>query len=243
MSLPDSKFSTQRPAPSRIGLFGGSFNPIHNGHLGIARQALEALPLDEVLFIPTGDPPHKPEGGLASAPDRYEMVRLAVAGEPAFSVSDIEVRRPGKSYSIDTLRELRRRYGQDPHLFFLIGLDAFLDLPNWKEPQALLTACRFVVISRPGSSFSALATLPVIPTLDAQDLASLDSGRRHRLDVPGPTGPGLTCLRLTPSPISASDIRQRIMRGTPLASLLPPAVESYIIRHRLYQEDPDRTNI
>ena len=127
----------------RLGLLGGSFNPVHNGHLAIARQTREALGLDQILFIPTSHPPHKPNGSLAPAQDRYEMVRLAIASDPTFAISDVEIRRPGKSYSIDTIRLLQQDYGAQTQLFFLIGLDAFLDFPSWREPQTLLKLCRF----------------------------------------------------------------------------------------------------
>ncbi|MEQ1795626.1 MAG: nicotinate-nucleotide adenylyltransferase [Nitrospira sp.] len=229
--------------PQRLGLFGGSFNPIHNGHLAIARQAHEMLALDRTLFIPTGDPPHKRDGALAPAQHRYEMVRLAIAGTPAFELSDIEIARQGKSYSIDTVRELQRQYGPSTALFFLIGLDAFLDLPNWREPDALLAACSFVVISRPGQSFTALASLPFLLDVTAKRLAPLDAGIVNRLDLPLPSGHRIICLSLPPSPISASDIRQRIQRGAALANLLPPPVESYILHKHLYREDRNRTHI
>lgn len=226
----------------RLGLLGGSFNPIHYGHLGIARHARERLQLGKILFIPTGDPPHKQDGELAPAKDRYEMVRLAIAGTPAFALSDVEVRRTGKSYSIDTVRELQQ---QDPsaELYFLIGLDAFLDFATWREPRALLEACRFVVISRPDQSFRSLTTLSLLPKLDPRTLAQLDSGEATRLDIAIPSCPGIICLPLPPCSISASDIRQRIKRRATLANLLPPPVESYILQHRLYQEDRDHTHI
>lgn len=249
MRSSDSEFSLPAPGaqpaapPKRLGLFGGSFNPIHNGHLAIARQAHEILALDRTLFIPTGDPPHKRDGALAAAPHRYEMVRLAIAGTPAFELSDIEITRQGKSYSIDTVRELQRQYGPTTALFFLIGLDAFLDLPNWREPDALLAACSFVVISRPGQSFTALTTLPFLRNLSLEKLMALDAGRLDRLDLPLPSGQAIICLSLMPSPISASDIRQRIQRGAMLANLLPPPVESYILHKQLYREDQHRTHI
>lgn len=227
----------------RLGLLGGSFNPIHYGHLGITREALTRLSLTRVLFIPAGDPPHKRDGALAPAQDRYEMVRLAIADTPAFALSDIEIRRKGKSYSIDTVRELQAMSGPDAQLFFLIGLDAFLDFPSWREPQALLSCCHFVVLSRPGQSFQSLAKLPLLPPLDARALAELDTGKSRRLDVEIPASPGLTLLSLPPCPISASDIRQRVQRGASLANLLPLSVESYILQHRLYQEDRDHTRI
>ena len=227
----------------RLGLLGGSFNPIHNGHLSIALQARDQLQLDRILFIPTGDPPHKEDGTLAPAADRYEMVRLAIAENPVFSISDIEVTRTGKSYSIDTVRELQRQYGTSTDLFFLIGLDAFLLFASWREPQALLNACQFVVIARPGQSFQSLANLPMLPKTDPHALAQLDAGHRIRLDIAIPACPGIICLSLTPSSISASEIRQRIRRGAALANLLPPTVESYILRHCLYKESRDHTHI
>jgi nicotinate-nucleotide adenylyltransferase len=227
----------------RLGLLGGSFNPIHYGHLGIARHARESLQLSEILFIPTGDPPHKRDETLAPASDRYEMVRLAIADDPCFDLSDIEMRRDGKSYSIDTVRELQNQYGPGADLYFLIGLDAFLEFPTWREPQALLSACRFVVMSRPGRSFRSLQILSMLPRLDPEALAELDSGKTMRLDIAVPSCPGLICLACPPCPISASDIRQRIKNGVPLANLLPLPVESYILRRQLYKEDSDRTHI
>jgi nicotinate-nucleotide adenylyltransferase len=228
---------------NRLGLLGGSFNPIHNGHLTIASLVREKLQLDRVVFIPTGDPPHKRNGSLAPAPARLEMVRLAIAGSPYFEVSDIEVKRTGKSYSIDTVRELQNRYSPSTGLFFIIGLDAFLDFPDWKEPRALLNACRFVVVPRPGHSFRSLVRLSLLPSLDPRVLDNLDAGSLARLDIPIPSGPGIICLPLPPCPISSSAIRQEIRGGATPANLLPPPVESYILRHSLYQEDRYRTHI
>ncbi|HKR79161.1 MAG TPA: nicotinate-nucleotide adenylyltransferase [Nitrospira sp.] len=218
---------------SRIGLLGGTFNPIHNAHLAIARQAREMLELDRVVMIPSGDPPHKPSNGLASAKDRYEMVRLALASDPHLAISDVEVRRSGKSYSIDTVRLLQQEYGNETRLHFLIGLDAFLEVESWREPETLLTLCSFVVLSRPGLSFQALSTLPLIPRLPRASLMDLDQGRTVRLDVQIGLQ-SLICLRVAPSTVSASDIRARIARGASTANLLPPAVESYILQHHIY---------
>lgn len=227
----------------RLGLLGGSFNPIHNGHLAIAGYVREKLQLDRVLFIPTGEPPHKRDGSLVPARDRFEMVRIAIAGTPTFDISDIEVQRTGKSYSIDTIRELQRQHGPATELYFIIGLDAFLDFPTWKEPQELLNACRFVVVPRPGQSFQSLTKLSMLPRLDSHALARLDSGNLARLDVAIPSCQGVICLSIPSSSISSSDIRQRIRRGATLANLLPPPVESYILQHQLYQEDHNRTHI
>jgi nicotinate-nucleotide adenylyltransferase len=217
----------------RLGVLGGTFNPIHNGHLAIARQTREALGLDRILFIPTNDPPHKPHQGLAPAKDRYEMVRLAIGSDPLFVISDIELRRSGTSYSIDTVRQLQHEYGPESELFFLIGLDAFLDFPTWHEPETLLTLCSFVVISRPGLSFQALSTLPLLPPLLQQALLDLDRGVNSRLTVPMGTH-SLICLRLPPSDVSASGIRSKFKQGFPTANLLPPQVESYILQHHIY---------
>lgn len=228
-----SPLTTHDSSLSHIGLFGGTFNPIHNGHLTIARQSREALGLDRILFIPTGNPPHKAETDLAPAKDRYEMVRLAIASEPAFAVSDVEMRRPGKSYSIDTVRALRQEHGPDVPLSFLIGLDAFLDIPTWREPDALLQLCSFIVISRPGMSFQSLSRLALLPPLSQPSLADIDAGRITRLDIAAGRQ-YVTCLRLPPCDISASDIRAKVRQGFSLANLLPPSVQSYILHHHLY---------
>lgn len=237
----NSALSTQHSRPLRLGLLGGSFNPVHNGHLAIARQAREALGLDQVLFIPTSQPPHKPNGSLAPAQDRYDMVHLAIGSDSAFAISDVEIRRPGKSYTIDTIRQLQQEYGAQTQLFFLIGLDAFLDFPSWRDPHTLLKLCSFVVLSRPGLSFRSLSTVPLLPSIPYPSLADLDAGRISRIEAPIETH-GLICLKLPPSSVSASDIRTRIRQGLSAANLLPPLVESYILHHHLYQEDRNRTN-
>jgi nicotinate-nucleotide adenylyltransferase len=225
----------------KLGLLGGSFNPVHDGHLAIARHTREALELDQILFIPTGHPPHKPNGGLAPAQDRYEMVRLAITPDPAFAISDVEIRRPGKSYSIDTIRQLQQEYGPHTQLFFLIGLDAFLDFPSWRDPRTLLELCSFVVLSRPGLSFRSLSTVSLLPPIPYPSLADLDAGRVFRIEAQI-GGQRLICLKQPPCPISASDIRARIRQGLAVANLLPPLVESYILQHHLYQEECNRTN-
>jgi nicotinate-nucleotide adenylyltransferase len=227
--------STQHPV-LKLGLLGGSFNPIHNGHLALAGYVLDKLHLDRVLFLPTSDPPHKPEGSLAPAKDRYEMIRLAIANTPVLGLSDIELRRAGKSYTIDTVRTFQHQFGPSTDLYFLIGLDAFLDLPNWKDPLELLRLCRFVVVPRPGHSFQSLATMPLLPAPDLRALAQLDTGESSRLDIVFPSCRGIICLPIPPCSTSSSDIRHRIRSGTTLANLLPPLVESYILQERLYQE-------
>jgi nicotinate-nucleotide adenylyltransferase len=225
----------------RLGLLGGSFNPIHNCHLTIAAETRDALGLDRVLFVPTGDPPHKASDSLAPAVHREAMVRLAIKDEPSFGISDIELRRTGKSYSIDTIRILQAEMGPSAELFFVIGLDAFLDLPSWKEAENLLLACRFIVVSRPHLAFERLLTMPLFPPVEPDQLSALDRGEIRRLSVRISGGKDLTLLRLSPCHISASEIRQRIGERRSLASVLPLSVESYIIQHGLYLEDSDRT--
>lgn len=227
----------------RIGLFGGTFNPVHRCHLEIARQARTRLKLDRVLFIPSGDPPHKAAGSLAPAPHRVEMVRLAIAHDPTFAVSEVESSRLTKSYSIDTVRALRAEFGPETELFFILGLDAFLEFPSWRKPKELLSLCHFVVVSRPGVSFVSLASLPFLPSLDRTALASLDAGKQDRYDLPLSANTGLTLLPLPPCDASASDIRRRIRNRLSLSNLLPAPVESYIIHYKLYQEGTDRTGV
>jgi len=224
----------------RLGLLGGSFNPIHRCHLSIAQSALQLLHLDRILFIPTGDPPHKQPGTLAAAQHRYRMVQLAIQDVPEFTFTDVEIRRSGKSYSIDTVRAIQQEYGPAATLFFIIGLDAFLELPTWKEAESLLKSCHFVVISRPSATFLDLASIPLFHHLPKATLVALDAARQDQAEVAITNGQLLTFLRLPPCNVSASEIRARVHEDRPLANLLPPLVESYILREGLYREDGER---
>lgn len=225
----------------KLGLLGGSFNPIHRCHLSIAHSAQQLLQLDRILFVPTGDPPHKQSGTLAAARHRYRMVQLAIQDSPGFALTDIEIRRPGKSYSIDTVRAIQQEYGPATTIFFIIGLDAFLDLPSWKDAETLLASCHFVVISRPSVRFRTLASIPLFHSVPEDSVIALDMARQERADAALANGRTLTFLRLPPCEVSASEIRKRLQEGSPLANLLPPPVESYILREGLYREDHDRT--
>jgi nicotinate-nucleotide adenylyltransferase len=226
----------------KIGLFGGTFNPVHVCHLQIAGQVRDRLQLDRILFIPTGDPPHKAAASLAPAYHRLEMVRQAVADDPRFAVSDVEVRRPAKSYSIETVRQLEKDLPHD-QLFFILGLDAFLDFPTWQDAPQLLRLCHFVVVSRPGRSFQSLSALPLLPSVASTALAELDRGSEDVLTLKMKDAPGLSLLRLPPCDASASDIRRRVRAHEPVSKQLPAPVESYIIRFKLYQEETDRTGV
>ncbi len=227
----------------KIGLFGGTFDPVHRCHVAVATQVRDRLRLDRVLLIPSGDPPHKPPGTLAPAFHRLEMVRLAIAGEACLEASELEIQRPAKSYSIETVRTLKEQYGPGAELFFLIGLDAFLEFHTWKDAPVLLRLCHFVVVPRPPGRYAALTALPVLPALDPAALAHIDSLGQGQLDIPLPGGTSLILLALPPCEASATDIRRRLRERRPLSNLLPASVESYIIRHRLYQEASDRTRV
>lgn len=227
----------------RIGLLGGSFNPIHRCHLIIAAETRDHLHLNQVLFIPSGDPPHKPSTGLAPAHHRCEMVRLAIDAEPSFSLSDLELHRAEKSYTIETVRALRLQLGSAAELVFILGLDAFLDFPSWRHPAELLELCHFVVVSRPASQFTSLEGFPFLPAADPEALRSLDARRQDRLDLPLPGGTAVTLLHVHPCDVSASEIRRRISVGESVSGLLPAPVESYIIRYGLFREDTNHTRL
>lgn len=229
----------------RIGLFGGTFNPIHRCHVVAATQTQRRLRLDRILFIPSGDPPHKKTSSLAPAHHRYEMVQITIQAIPAFAITDVEMRRPSKSYSIETVQELQQQFGPDAELFFIIGLDAFLELHTWKQASDLLRACHFVVLARPGSTFTSLLKMPVLPSLDRAPLAALDTHRALQVDVPLPGGMSLILLSIPPCSVSASDIRYRVAHRLNVSNLLPEGVESYILDQHLYQpeEKANRTGI
>jgi nicotinate-nucleotide adenylyltransferase len=229
----------------RIGLFGGTFNPVHRCHLEAATQTQRRLRLDRVLFIPSADPPHKLSMSLAPARQRLEMVRIAIRDMPAFQVSDVEMRRPSKSYSIETVHELQKEFGPEAELFFIIGLDAFLELHTWKQASELLRACHFVVLARPGSTFSSLLKMSLLPSMDRAPLLALDTQRALQVDVPLPGGTSLILLWIPPCYVSASDIRYRITHQLSLSNLLPAPVESYILETHLYQQEEkaNRTGI
>ena len=229
----------------RIGLFGGTFNPIHRCHIVAATQTQRRLRLDRILFIPSGDPPHKKSLSLAPANHRLAMVRMAIGDIPGFTTTDMEMRRPSKSYSIETVHELQNEFGPDAELFFIIGLDAFLELHTWKQASDLLRACHFVVLARPGSAFTSLLKMSLLPSMDRAPLAALDTHRALQVDVPLPGGMSLILFSIPPCPISASDIRYRLAHQLSVSNLLPEGVESYILEQQLYQQEEkaNRTGI
>ena len=215
----------------RLGLYGGAFNPIHRCHLVVAEAARTRLGLDVVLFIPTGDPPHKPASEFFPAEHRMEMVKLAIAPYSYFQVSDIETRRAEKSYSIDTVRELQQRYPPGTEMVFIIGLDAFLELPAWKDPEALLSACDFAVVARPGRTFLSLKELPFLGVQNESVLMQIDAGEVDLARLPLKSGRALLAIRIPPCDVSAKDIRSRLRNRQDLENTLPSSVESYIRLH------------
>ena len=207
--------------PQRIGVLGGTFNPIHHGHLLMAQELAEAARLDTVLLVPSRVPPHKPAEDLAPERDRLEMVRLAAAENPLFQASDRELRRPGVSYTVVTLRELRAELPPDTEMFFLIGADSLPDLAKWKEPREIVALAQVLTATRPGFSFDRLAELS-----GSFPPSGLDGLRR-----------GLT--ETTPVGISSTEVRRRVRLGRSLRYLVPPPVAGYIRDRRLYLSDHD----
>ena len=203
-------------AATRIGILGGSFDPIHIGHLIMAQAALEAERLDRVLFIPCRRQPLKHGAAPAPGHHRLAMVTAAVADDPRFEASDIEVKRPGVSYSIDTIRTLRAQYPK-ARLSFILGTDALLELHRWREVDALLAACTVVTVMRPGNTDADFD--PERLQLPATACARL---RRHRVQ-----GPGIG--------ISSTTIRQRVAQSRAIRYLVPSPVAVYIQVHGLYR--------
>ena len=214
----------------KLGLYGGAFNPVHRCHLIVAEAAYRRLGLDAVLFIPTGDPPHKPSSEFIPSAHRLEMVRLAIAPYPYFQVSDIEMRRSTKSYSIDTIREIQQHYPPDTQLVFIIGLDAFLELPTWREPEALLSTCDFAVVARSGWTFLSLDELPFMEVQNKGELTKIDRGELDVAKVPLKSGRALWVIRIPPCEVSGKEIRSRLRNRQDLENFLPADVESYIRR-------------
>ena len=196
----------------KIGIMGGTFDPIHNGHLLAADEAHAALGLSEVIFVPTGQPPHKANQKVTSAEERYIMAEMATANCPYFTVSRIEIDRAGESYTIDTLRTLHSmpEY-KDVLFYFITGLDAVLNIMTWKNPEEIIQMCSFVAVSRYGYSHNRVELLP-------QDL-------RDKI-IP---------LEIPLLAISSTELRERIRTGRSIKFMVPAAVEQFIIKKSLYK--------
>jgi nicotinate-nucleotide adenylyltransferase len=188
----------------RIGVFGGTFDPIHNAHLGIARAALSHGRLDEVRFVIAGRPPHKMHDTCATPEERYAMVQAALADEPRMAASRLELDRTGPSYTFETLEAIAQD-DSDVRLYLILGMDSLVDLPNWRAPERIIAAARFLVVPRPGS-----------------------------WNVPGELENHCDVLPFEPMPLSSTDVRERLRAGLPLDDLLPPSVERLIRERGIY---------
>jgi nicotinate-nucleotide adenylyltransferase len=212
-----------------IAIFGGTFDPIHAGHLAAAQAAQRRFHLDRVLFIPTGNPPHKTHDHLTEYAHRYAMVAVACASETRFIPSTIEAPTVEGSprYSIDTVRAVRRSLRQHDRLFFLVGADAFLDLPHWKDFRRLLDSVEFIVVSRPGFDVDTLRQVAPPDLLPARRLASKDGTIRLRHGA-------IHLLHDVDAPVASRDIRQAVRARKPITGLVPKLVEEYILKEGLY---------
>lgn len=218
----------------KFGILGGTFNPIHYGHLRVAEEVREKLGFDRILFVPSCNPPLKIED-LENAGHRYEMTRLSVETNPFFEISDIECRRSGKSYTVETLSTLREMH-PDVEFYFIVGIDSFLDIPTWHKPERLMELTDFVVVSRPGFHFSSLS--PRIPP-GFKILSALDACKLEMHKASLKNGRKLYLLNVTPMDISATTLRSLVRGGMSIKYLLPENVESYIISNKLYVERSD----
>ena len=198
----------------RIALMGGSFNPIHCGHMNLARAALENALADEVLFLPTGNPPHK-KSGLADKLDRLQMVCLAVEGEKDMGVCREEVDREGVIYTVDTMGILKEKM-PECSFSYIIGADSLCQLHTWRHPEVLITRCRFLVVMRPGEG----------------EEETLEAARYWR-----EKGAEIEFLNMEPMDISSTDIRRRVKEGLSISDLVPDSVAAYIAAHGLYGMD------
>lgn len=220
----------------RIGLFGGTFNPIHTGHLRIAAEIKEHFALDRIIFIPTGIPPHKGDSGVIAPAHRLHMAELAAAPYKDFSVSPIEAERQGFSYSIDTVKFFQKELGDKVELYFILGIDAFLEIRTWKDTDELLNLCHFIVVPRPGYKFSDLKNVEILPLsgLESAELEKLDRGEIPRLSLKLSERYHLFLEKITPCDISSTELRAFIKEGKEVKNLLPESVLLYIMKKRLY---------
>ena len=198
----------------RVGLLGGTFDPIHIGHLMLAEAVRDEYELEQVLFIPAAQPPHKLGRKISPAEDRYMMTVLATCSNPTFEVSDIEMRREGPSYSVDTVRALLRASGGDTEYFFIAGTDIIREIHTWERIEELLSICPFIVASRPGCRPDVEKTRALLGDLGVRQI--------HLLNTPE-------------LEISSTDIRERVARGASIRYIVPREVEQYIYKKGLYR--------
>jgi len=197
----------------RVGVLGGTFDPIHIGHLVSAEEAWVELKLERVVFIPAGLPPHKLDHVMSPVEHRLAMVELAIASNPHFAVSRIDIDRFGPCYTVDTIELLRDEWGPGVKIYFIMGSDSLLDILTWHNPRRLIRLCRFAVVSRPGYQ------------VDLDELDALLPGVASRVHM----------LNAPQLAISSTDIQRRVREGLSIKYQVPEAVEDYIYQHKLYQ--------
>ncbi|NLY78029.1 MAG: nicotinate-nucleotide adenylyltransferase [Tissierellia bacterium] len=200
---------------NRIGIIGGTFDPIHNGHLLIAENSRKTFNLDKVIFMPAGIPPHKRDKDISSNLHRYNMTLLAINSNQYFLISDLELKKEGISFTIDTIKYLKSIY-EDTDIYFILGSDSLFQIDKWKDYEELLTLCHFVVAKRPSYNNQELEN-------KVDKLNSLYNSSIHIVE-----GPVLE--------VSSSDIRERVRRGDSISYLVPRSVEEYIYKHGLYRD-------
>jgi len=219
---------------NQIGILGGSFDPVHMGHIGLAQETQSRFSLDQILFLPVFQSPHKSHIPLASNAHRMAMLRLALKGNTHFSISDTEMRREEVSYTIDTINRFRLKYSSS-ELYLIMGYDNLLDLDLWKDSREIMENCHILVASRPGlKAFNS--------TGKVFDLFNGDSPYRlgkiknkTREFIHRETGKKLVVYDISPRDISSSVVRERLVLGKSVDNLLPPEVETYIIEHQIYK--------
>lgn len=211
--------------PGRLGLLGGSLDPIHYGHLDAAAAARERLSLDAVTFIPAHAPPHRTGAPQASGFHRFAMTALAIANRASYRVSDVELARTGPSYTIDTLRHFHDEGWPASQLFFILGADAFAEIASWRAFPAILDAAHFVVVARPGTPLdAALARTPALASRVAHE-ATADAAASNM---------SVILVEALTRDVSSTQIRERLRSGRSIGELVPEAVATHITRHRLY---------
>lgn len=198
----------------KVGILGGTFNPVHKGHIRLAEKALKEFGLAYVIFVPTGLPPHKSTKDLATKKHRLKMVSESIKGRKKFKLSKMEINRSGYSYAVDTFNKLKKRLGKSTRLFYIMGLDSINSILSWKKPLELFKMCEFIVATRPGSKIKTFKRLVKFPPLAIN---------KDKISV--------TELKMD---VSSTDIRNRIRAGKPVSKLLPKPVEQYIEKNSLY---------
>lgn len=214
----------------RVGLLGGTFNPVHWGHLRAAEEIREMFELKQVIFIPTNISPHKESKEIVAAEHRLKMLGLAVNDNPYFFTSDVELKRPGKSYSIETIGHFKQTFGKELTLFFILGIDAFLEINSWKDYQELFSLCNFIVMSRPQYEVKELDQ--VIPAQVKTDFLYRPDEKRFI----NSSQFSIYFTEITPIDIASRSIRNLIKDGHSIKYLLPEEVEKYVKENKLYRD-------